>query len=323
MERKSHLVRQQDIADALGVSLNTVSHALRDCKDISKETIAKVKEKAKELGYVSNNIAYYLVNGKTNFIAIAFPSLQNPYYLIMISYLLADLREKGLDGLLIPVNDIMNEQTLEKILINRCSGLITFIEPQEKTALVLEERKIPVVLLGSNSPYPWIDSVYTDDYDGGSQVGKIFLSSESNKALYIGNSFTETSKRRAEGFLNATGNEKEVKTYFLSFAEYKNMDPLFDFIEQGQFDFIFTHNDELGITIKRHFNIFLDSKIKIFGYDNISGYLNVCERINSVSSSYQDLSHYCVDLMKKRFDEEELSHPQKKVFPVKVSFNAN
>lgn len=321
MKKKSNLIRQQDIADALGVSLNTVSHALRDCKDISKETIAKVKAKAQELGYISNNIAYYLVNGKTNFVAIIFPSLQNPYYLIMITYLLTELKERHLDGLLIPVNSVVDSQTVEKVMLNRCGGVITFVELEENVAKIFEERNIPVILLGSNSPYSSVDSVYTDDEDGGKQIGQVFLSSECKKAIYIGNTFTETSKRRAGGFLRCIQSKKEAEAYFLSLDEYGNFDKMYEFIEKGGFDFIFTHNDELAITIRRHFNYPADGKVKLFGYDDVSGYLNVCERINSVSSSYQEIARYTADLMKKRFDGDDAERPYRKRFPVKVVYN--
>lgn len=321
MKKKSNLIRQQDIADALGVSLNTVSHALRDCNDISKETIAKVKAKAQELGYISNNIAYYLVNGKTNFVAIIFPSLQNPYYLIMITYLLNDLKERHLDGLLIPVDSVVDRQMVEKVMLNRCGGVITFVEPEQNVARIFEERSIPVILLGSNSPFASVDSVYTDDGDGGRQVGEVFLSSECEKALYIGNAFTETSRRRAEGFLQSIEGRKKAETYFLTLEEYGRFDAMYDFIEKGKFDFIFTHNDELAITIRRHFNFPVGGKVKLFGYDDVSGYLNVCERVNSVSSSYEEIARYTADLMKKRFDGEESDRPHRKVFPVKVVFH--
>lgn len=321
MKKSSNLVRQQDIADALGVSLNTVSHALRDCSDISSETIAKVKAKAKELGYISNNIAYYLVNGKTNFVAIIFPSLQNPYYLIMITYLLTNLKKWHLDGLLIPVDDIVDNQAVEKVFLNRCGGLITFIEPQEKAVRVFEEKNIPVLLLGSISPFSWVDSIYTDDYDGGKQVGREFLLSPCKKALYIGNSFTETSKRRADGFLSEIGTKKEAEAYFLKLSEYEHWEAMYAFIEKGNFDFIFTHNDELAINIRRHFNYESNGKVLLFGYDNISGYLNVCERVNSVSSSYEEIAIYAAELMKKRFDNENIPHPLRKAFPVQIVFN--
>ena len=41
-----------DIAKKTGYSVNTVSHALRDMKDISKEVKAYINDTAKKMGYI-------------------------------------------------------------------------------------------------------------------------------------------------------------------------------------------------------------------------------------------------------------------------------
>ena len=48
------------IAYELGVSVNTVSRALRDCKDISEHTKEIIRKKAYELGYIQSTVANFL-----------------------------------------------------------------------------------------------------------------------------------------------------------------------------------------------------------------------------------------------------------------------
>ena len=55
--KENRIVRLKDIAESLGTSINTVSHALKDKSDISVEMKEKVKKKAMELGYFPNVIA--------------------------------------------------------------------------------------------------------------------------------------------------------------------------------------------------------------------------------------------------------------------------
>ena len=50
----------KNIAYNLGISINTVSRALRDCDDISDATKQKVREKAIELGYLPNNVSQFV-----------------------------------------------------------------------------------------------------------------------------------------------------------------------------------------------------------------------------------------------------------------------
>ena len=55
------------IAYELGVSINTVSHALRDMDDISEPTKQKVRRKAIEMGYISSAVS---LNPKKNGVAL-------------------------------------------------------------------------------------------------------------------------------------------------------------------------------------------------------------------------------------------------------------
>ena len=50
MKRKNTTMKE--IAYELGISINTVSRAFRDCDDISDSTKEKVRKKALELGYI-------------------------------------------------------------------------------------------------------------------------------------------------------------------------------------------------------------------------------------------------------------------------------
>ena len=78
----------KDIANATGLTVNSVSHALRDMGDISAETKLRVAEAAKRLGYVPNLAASQIRSGKSLTVAIVFDNLFNPYYNIMTHYLM-------------------------------------------------------------------------------------------------------------------------------------------------------------------------------------------------------------------------------------------
>lgn len=54
----------KELAEACGVSISTVSKALRKSERIAEETIARIEEKAKELGYVGSQAARALASGR-------------------------------------------------------------------------------------------------------------------------------------------------------------------------------------------------------------------------------------------------------------------
>ena len=63
MAKESGRVTLLDIAKATGFTVNTVSRALKNKDDISRETCLHIQQVAREMGYVRNYIASSLRSG--------------------------------------------------------------------------------------------------------------------------------------------------------------------------------------------------------------------------------------------------------------------
>ena len=74
------MIRLKDIAESAGVSVMTVSKALRDEPDISKTTKARIKGIADQVGYVPNNSARGLRTKITKQFGLIIYPLSNPVY---------------------------------------------------------------------------------------------------------------------------------------------------------------------------------------------------------------------------------------------------
>jgi len=74
-----------EVAQALGVSITTVSRALRDHHSIGKETIKRVKKKALEMGYEPNAIASGLRKKRTETIGVLVSYINRPFISSLIS----------------------------------------------------------------------------------------------------------------------------------------------------------------------------------------------------------------------------------------------
>jgi len=70
----------KDIAEDLGVSLMTVSKALRSHSDISEETRKRVLKRAQELDYRPNWIARSLVTRRTYMAGLVIPDLMHSFF---------------------------------------------------------------------------------------------------------------------------------------------------------------------------------------------------------------------------------------------------
>src|SRR5271166_2017474 len=73
-------VRMKDIAEDLGVSLMTVSKALRDHADVAEETRRRVCQRARELGYEPNLIARSLAGDRSFLIGLVVPDLMHSFF---------------------------------------------------------------------------------------------------------------------------------------------------------------------------------------------------------------------------------------------------
>src|ERR1700722_14572232 len=76
----SHMVRLKDIAKHIGVSVMTVSKALRDAPDVSAATKAKIKSLAAQMGYVPDSSAQGLRTKTTKLFGVVIPSITNPIF---------------------------------------------------------------------------------------------------------------------------------------------------------------------------------------------------------------------------------------------------
>jgi DNA-binding LacI/PurR family transcriptional regulator len=153
------MVRLKDIAQHIGVSVMTVSKALRDAPDVSAATKARIKSLAQQMGYVPDSSAQGLRTRTTKLLGLVIPSITNPIYARIIYAIEERAHELGYDVLLAhSLNKPEREEVcIRRMLSRRVDGL--FISPVyrfEAEARVYQEiiaRKTPTVLLGPPAPF--------------------------------------------------------------------------------------------------------------------------------------------------------------------------
>lgn len=148
------MVRLVDIAEQIGVSVMTVSKALRDQPDVAAKTRDRIKAKAKEMGYVPDSSAQSLRTRATKIFGVVIPSTTNPIFARMLFALEERAQELGFDLLLCHTQNKpeLEEHCIRRLLARRVDGI--FISPvyrMESEARIyreLQAHKTPVVLLG-------------------------------------------------------------------------------------------------------------------------------------------------------------------------------
>jgi len=84
-----------DIASALGITVSTVSRALRDFPGTSESTRKTVVDMAAKLDYRPNKLASALKSGKTFIIGIIVPSIEAHFFASIIHSIEDELKESG------------------------------------------------------------------------------------------------------------------------------------------------------------------------------------------------------------------------------------
>ena len=153
------MVRLKDIAKIAGVSVMTVSKALRDAPDVSAATREKIRALAAQMGYVPDSSAQGLRTRTTKFFGLVIPATTNPIYARMVYGIEERAFELGYDLIIAhTLNKPERENlVLRRMLSRRVDGLfVTPVYRFEATARIYEEiaaRNIPTVLLGPPAPF--------------------------------------------------------------------------------------------------------------------------------------------------------------------------
>jgi len=145
-------VTTKDIARYLGVHHTTVSRALRGIL-VSKETIQRVREAAKTLGYMPNLGARIMVSGRTDMFGLLVPDPTSSHIIHAVLAFQNEALKRGQHVVLGPYQEDMVE--LEKymdflVYDRRADGLVVFSmpHPQMKDLLDCFAGKLPIVTIG-------------------------------------------------------------------------------------------------------------------------------------------------------------------------------
>ena len=147
------MVKLEDIAARLNISIAAVSRALRNDDKISQKTRNAVKRAAKEMGYIKSVAAARLAGGKTNNIAFIFnqKNRSRPYFADEVySKLFQGLEEMAVEtGYHLFVRVLKNESEEALLFDHQISGILYAGYFSDIMMGALKRRNIPFVCAGS------------------------------------------------------------------------------------------------------------------------------------------------------------------------------
>ncbi len=306
----------KDIANATGLTVNSVSHALRDMGDISAETKLRVAEAAKRLGYVPNLAASQIRSGKSLTVAIVFDNLFNPYYNIMTHYLMISLSDKGYDFLtLVDASGNLSQTTLDKLISRNVDGVLSFLEPADGLKL----GKLPMTVIGRHCDFPQIDYVYTDDETGGYLAAQYLAEKGCKHLCYIADNLNVScSVDRRNGVLRfAAERGAECGEVFMEGQPYSETIGKY-LAEHPDCDGIVCFNDYIAMEAQYLLRNCGRADVRVVGYDDIIQEFKLPGAYATVGTDKQKLAKTAIRLLMERINGAYEKESRKQVLGVKL-----
>jgi len=197
----------KEIAELVGVSISTVSRALRDDPRVNKRTKERIISAARNMNYLPNQAAKSLVTKKTMTIGLVLPNLRSFMHDIFDG--LESVCSPAGYNILLGVSD--NDPTkeireLKLLLEKRVDGLILFYVGgvfNQASLRFLNSISVPLILIDRYIPRSHFDFVVSDNRNGSRKLVEHLVSKGKEKIAFITQKEDASAIReRLDGFMD-------------------------------------------------------------------------------------------------------------------------
>jgi LacI family transcriptional regulator len=202
-------IRLKDLAEQLGVSIPTVSRALKDRPDISPELKDRVKTLANNLHYQPNAMAFQFKNQQNRCIGVIIPRVAHFFFSTIISGILQEADAQDYRVVVCQtLHDYLQEVKYVRQLSNGTTdGLLVCIGNHTTDISHLSQLaddNLPFVLFDKDVSKLKVPKVVVDDYTGAYNAVEHLIAQGYRHIAHIqDNGVAHTSQKRLKGYLSA------------------------------------------------------------------------------------------------------------------------
>lgn len=273
-------VNMKIIARECGVSINTVSHALRDFDDISKATKQRIRQKAVELGYMPNAVAQQIKGEEKPVVALLFAKLTNLYFSVLSNEIIK-IVEKNQDFcvLMLPLNS-NHLEVLKQCVLQRVDMVVTHDIFPAEAAEFAKLNNIKIIMVGNGPLHINADSVSVDEEMSCEQVARYLWGiHKGKKFLYVGDNYylCDLRYRYFKTMLSSLGATDVIKFSRASNKESADRE-LLKLINEGYRSIFFYNDVEAYESLAALDRIVVDVR-KAFPDLHLVGFDGLCENV--------------------------------------------
>ena len=204
----------KELAGELKLSIATVSKALHDSHEISKETKRRVMEAAARLNYIPNPYASSLRGRRSKNIAVVIPEVADSFFSLAINGIESVAKEKGYHVLICLTHErFENEKMiLKEFQGGRVDGVLMSVSGETSQGDHINDllsKDIPLVFFDRICEDVETAKIITDDLESGYKATKHLIEQGCERIAFLGISKSlSISNKRMEGYLQAIGDQK-------------------------------------------------------------------------------------------------------------------
>jgi LacI family transcriptional regulator len=275
----------KDIAKALGLSVSTVSKALRGSHEISGETKKNVTAYASEHNYKPNPIAQSLKRGRSKSIGVIVCNIDNNFFSQVINGIESVARQKDYNVIITQSQESYEREVAnsEHLSSRSVDGLIISLSAETRNVdhlVKLHEKGLPIVLFDRVTDEIPTHMVIADNYKGAYDATRHLLEQGYRRIAHITSSGSlSITLERLEGYKNALKDAGILPDQrYIKFCQHGGMIPeetcqaLTELLElPDRPDALFTASDRLSTTtlsLLRKLPVAVPQEIGLVGFTN-------------------------------------------------------
>ncbi|MFD2202122.1 LacI family DNA-binding transcriptional regulator [Shivajiella indica] len=322
--KKGHQVTMKEIAKKLGVSVSTVSRALKDSPELHPDTKKRIVEMAKSMNYQYNLLAQSLRISRSKVLGVIVPELTSHFFSSNISGIQDTAYKRGYNIMICQSNESFEQEkaNIRTLVSSQVDGLLISLSRETKNYGHLQElydREIPFIMFDRVTEEIPVSKVTVDDAHGAFLAVHHLLEQGCRKIAYFsGPEDLYISKKRKEGYLDALRefglSEKDSQIYITDLTPEMNRQITLKMLEEKELpDAIFAMIDPLAVDVMmvlKEKGIKIPEDIALVGFTNNPTAAVVEPSLTTVSQPGYEMGQIATNHLLDQLDEIVSDDPQ-------------
>jgi len=198
----------RDVANAAGVSVMTVSRALKKDSVITEKTRARILDIVQKMNYVPDQMAGSLTTKRSQFVAVLVPSIDNLHFAKTVQSLTNELSKIDMQILLGHTGySPAQEEQIVKDLLRRRPDLIvlSYDGHTQKTIDLLRQAAIPIIEIWETPKNPIEHTIGFSNFDAAKKMTEALIAKGYQRIAFLGETKDDSTRgaARRAGFIDA------------------------------------------------------------------------------------------------------------------------